>query len=299
MCGACWTHRVDEEPWCPSCVAVLEQPVSWLAYAAGAVLAIGLSWIGLARLPSPARWIALGIGVSIVSLTAWRLRRRAASRRAGFVAQVRAPDSEPPRGPPMGYRQGRAPLRARRLAPPVSGSLTALIVGSTMALTAFAFPSLLQLPRWLELELVIALWWGVWTLTFVILLYRGWRVARDLAPTGAIRAPARVAPGSRSGSSRWTWADVFAGALDLDGCLVVLAVAAAFGVAFVIAELILPMLLTGAYWLIVRGLTSVANDDHGCERSWPRALAWGALWSTAYTAPLAALVWLGHWLLRA
>ena len=294
MCGACWTHWVDGKAWCESCVAVLDEPVSWLAYVAGTVLATSLLWIGSVRLPSPARWIALLIAVLAVLIAAWRLHSRAASRRAGFRVVERKPDAEPPRAGPTGYRQGRAPIRARRVAPPVSGSLTALIVGSMMALSAVAFPSMLQLPRWLELEIVVALWWGVWTLTFVILLYRGWRVARDLKSIKGVAAPKAKKKGFFKSTN---WGDAFSAGVDLDGCLVLLALALAVGAAFLLAELLLPMLLIGAYWLIVRGLTTVANDAHECEGNLGRALLWGTLWSTAYTLPLAGLVWAGHWIL--
>lgn len=296
MCGACWTHTVDGRPWCASCVELLDEPVSWLAYVAGSVLATSLLWIGLARIETPVfRWSTLGILVLAVLIAAWRLHGRAKSRRAGFSVRTRSADAEPPRADaPAGYRQGRAPIRVRRVAPPVSGALTALIVGSSMALAAVAFPSMLQLPRWLELEIVVALWWGVWTLTFVTLLYRGWRVARDLKSIKGVGGPKKR--GSIFGKPS-SWGDAFSAGVDLDGCLVILALALAVGAAFLLAELLLPMLLIGAYWLIVRGLTTVANDAHECEGNVGRALLWGTLWSTAYTLPLAGLVWIGHWIL--
>lgn len=295
MCGACWTHWVDSEPWCASCVELLDQPVSWLAYVAGAVLATSLLWIGAARVsPFLLQWTVLGIGVLAIGIAAWRMHGRAESRRAGFSVKVRSPDAEPPRGTtePRGYREGRAPLRVQRLAPPVSGALTALIVGSMMALVAVTFPALLQLPRWLEIEIVLALWWGVWSVTFVVLLYRGWRVARDLK---SIKGKPRPKHPGRT-TSFGNWFD-FSGGVDLDGCVFVLGLALAIGAAFLLAELIVPVLLIGAYWLIVRGLTTVANDSHRCEGQLGRALLWGTLWSTGYTAPLAILVWIGHWIL--
>lgn len=298
MCGACWTHTVDGEAWCSSCVDVLNEPVSWLAYLAGAVLATSLSWIGATHIPTPARWIVLGVFVLAVCIMAWRLHGRAASRRAGYNIKARAADAEPPRKAPGGYRQGRAPLRVRRVAPPVSGSLTALIVGSLMALAAVVFPNILQLPRWLEFEVVVAMWWGVWAVTFTTLLYRGWRVARDLKSLkGVAKAPSQPSSQSKSKSSI-NWADALSGGLELDGCLLVIALALAVGAALLLAELLLPMLLIGAYWLIVRGLATVANDRHECEGRFGRALLWGVLWSAAYTLPLAGLVFVGQRILH-
>ncbi len=300
MCGACWTHWVDGKPWCADCVELLDEPVSGLAYVAGAALATSLAWIGLMHVEPPVvRRSAYGILVVAVWIGAWRMHGRARARRAEFVVQKRGPDAEPPRVAPRGYRQGRGPLRVRRIAPPVSGSLTALIVGSLMALAGVAFPSMLRLPRWIELEIVVALWWGIWTLTFVVLLYRGWRVARDLkSMKGKKVADQKHKGDSASSSSTIDWADALSGGFDLDGCMVVLALALAIGAAFLLAELLIPMLLIGAYWLIVRGLTTVANDAHGCEGKLGRAVLWGTLWSTVYTVPVAGLVWLGHWILR-
>jgi hypothetical protein len=34
--------------------------------------------------------------------------------------------------------------------------------------------------------------------------------------------------------------------------------------------------------------------QHHCRNSPPRAVLWGLLWATVYTAPLAFLVWVVH-----
>ena len=301
MCGACWTHWVDRDPWCGSCVQLLDEPVSWLAYVASAVLGISLLWLGLARVDQMVvRWGAFVVLALAMLIAAWRLHGRAKSRRAAFSVKERTPDAEPPRAEaPPGYRQGRAPLRVRRLAPPVSGALTAMIVGSTMALAAVVVPSLLQLPRWLEFEVVIAAWWAVWAACFSVLLYRGWRVARDVKSIkGRGRGQPSYSTSSSSRTSKWDWLDAFSGGFDLEGCGVIIALAIAIGLAFLVAELLVPMLLIGAYWLIVRGLATVANDTHRCEGNLGRALLWGVLWSAGYTLPLAGLVFLAHWILR-
>lgn len=302
MCGACWTHWVDGKPWCASCVAILDEPVSWLAYVAASIFAISLGWIGAMRLDEPWKWVVLAVVMTATGLAAWRSHGRAKSRRAEFEVQQRTPDAEPPRAAPTGYRQGRAPVRVRRVAPPVSGALTAWIVGMLMALSAVAFPSALRLPRWLELEAVIGAWWVVWATTFVVLLFRGWRVAQDVKSIKGVGEPERKLPtlssSSSAGSSRSksSWLDALSGGFELDGCLILIGLVLLFCAAFVLAELVVPMLLIAAYWLIVRGLTTVANDDHGCEGNIGRAVFWGALWATAYTLPLAGIVFLVQWL---
>jgi hypothetical protein len=44
-------------------------------------------------------------------------------------------------------------------------------------------------------------------------------------------------------------------------------------------------------------LAAVINDRHRCHGNLGRALAWGLLWATVYTAPLAGLVWFVHYVL--
>jgi hypothetical protein len=50
-------------------------------------------------------------------------------------------------------------------------------------------------------------------------------------------------------------------------------------------------------WLLVRGLTRVGRDRHGCEGHIGKSLGWDVLWASLYTAPLAVIVWLARGLL--
>ena len=299
LCGACWTKVVDHEAWCDACVRILDEPVSPLAYAATAIVAIAGAWLGTARLQDMTRWIAFGVLVAAVLIAAWRLHGRAKQRRAAFTVGARTPDDEPPRKSPRTYREGRPPLRVRRVTPPVSGALSAWIVGCMMLLVALVFPAALQLPRWLEFEIVVAAWWAIWAGTFVVLLYRGWRVAQDLKSikgTGDGKLLS-LGGGSSSGQrSKSSWLDGLSGGVELEGCLIVIGLIIAFCLAFLLAEFLVPALLLGAYWLIVRGLAAVANDRHECEGHLGRALLWGMFWSAVYTLPLAGMVALGQWI---
>jgi hypothetical protein len=59
-------------------------------------------------------------------------------------------------------------------------------------------------------------------------------------------------------------------------------------------EIAIPVVFFLLY-LTVRGmLAHVINDRHRCRGRLGRALAWGLVWATVYTAPLAGMVWLVH-----
>jgi hypothetical protein len=79
------------------------------------------------------------------------------------------------------------------------------------------------------------------------------------------------------------------------GCSELAFVAATIAVvlfaAWFVVELLVPALLFFAYLLVRGALARVANDDHGCEGRAGRALGWGIVWATLYTAPLALAIW--------
>ena len=294
LCGACWRHDVNGAPWCEGCVAVLDEPVPLVAYLFVAAVALGGLALGLRAWPTMplVRWGVFAVGALAIALATWKLRGRAAARRARVQVRERAPTASPPARDAVPYRGGARVVR--RLAPPVSGALATLVVGSVMALTAGAIPTLLRLPRWLELEVVVAAWWAIWALTFTVLLFRGWRVAQDVRGLRSRASPGGA--GAKRSTLDWGSLDLSGGA-DLDGCVVLIGLLLALGAAWLLAELFVPLLLFVAYWLILKGLTSVANDRHACEGRLPLAILWGVLWATLYTAPLAGLVALARWIL--
>jgi hypothetical protein len=59
-------------------------------------------------------------------------------------------------------------------------------------------------------------------------------------------------------------------------------------------EIAIPVVLFLLYFAIRGMLAHVVNDRHECRGHIARALAWGALWATVYSAPLAGAVWFIH-----
>jgi hypothetical protein len=166
----------------------------------------------------------------------------------------------------------------------------------------------LTLPRWIDAEIVLSLWWLIWVIGFAFLLYAGQRVTDDhtlgqprnwLAGMG-LSSSGRSAPSSDSWPW-WYWIDIPTFEVG-EGCAVVLGVILAVIVAFfglwLMVEIVIPVVAFLAYFLIRGLLARVANDRHHCEGHLLRAVAWGAIWATVYTAPLALLVWFAH-LIRA
>jgi hypothetical protein len=55
------------------------------------------------------------------------------------------------------------------------------------------------------------------------------------------------------------------------------------------------LLLAFVMYFLIRGmLAQVANSRPRCRQRLGRSLAFGILWATVYTAPLAGLTWLVH-----
>lgn len=194
---------------------------------------------------------------------------------------------------------------ARRLAlPAVSGKASVAVLVVCFALTAVLIPTALKLPRWVEFELVLAAWWLVWAGSLSLLLYRGARLADDFAQPGS-------QPSSRPSGPAWFalgdlgWGaslggDSLVGAILGIVLEIVLAIAISIVVMFfvwLVMEFAIPVLAFGLYFVVRGMLAHVVNDRHRCRGRLVRAVAWGATWATAYTAPLAALVWTVHALL--
>jgi hypothetical protein len=76
------------------------------------------------------------------------------------------------------------------------------------------------------------------------------------------------------------------------------AIVTAFVLVFVLSQLLVLAVAFAIYTATVFAFARTLNDDHGCEHNWPRALAWGTLWSTLHIAPVATLVWLLHVIAR-
>ena len=97
----------------------------------------------------------------------------------------------------------------------------------------------------------------------------------------------------KGGGGGWDVPDL--SGLDGEAVIVLLALGVALLTGFLVVELLAPALMFAAYALLTAALRRVANDRHGCEGSLPRAIAWGALWATLYTLPLAGVIALVHY----
>lgn len=297
LCDDCWTHSAHGHPWCLACASEASTrawrrwswAVTFLGLAAGVTTVTWRSGV----LPHPHALAALG-GVSALGVGAY-LGYRASREQNKAGLALRTPDDPPE------TRHAAHPYRARlrqvgmRVVPRVSGKVTTLLMMVSLGLCAVLFPTMLHLPRWVEAEVVLGSWWAAVGLTLATLLYRGVRVADDfrLRLGWSVRGDAPSSRGSSSSSgSGWSAIDLGG---DAEGCLVVLGVALVLGllagVSFVMAEVMLPLVFAGSYWVMNRAIARVANDRHDCEGDLGRSLRWGLTWSAAYVGPLAVLAW--------
>lgn len=161
-------------------MALLLRPIPALVPVGLGSVGVLLAIAGVVRLPlaDPLRWILAAACALLGVVAAVRLTRAANARRAGrtLAPRPREHDARPPVGHP--YRGG---LRraGRTLAPPISGLMAGAVVGGALALTAAIAPVALHLAPWLELAVVLAGWWLVLASTLAVLLFRGFRLARD------------------------------------------------------------------------------------------------------------------------
>ncbi len=189
------------------------------------------------------------------------------------------------------FAQAAHPYRARvarvaRRAVPLSGKLTALLLGASMVVTGVSLPLVLHLPHWIEFEIVLLFWWLSVAVLLMLLLYRDFRLIDD----HRFRAP-RVPTGSDAAS-------LPAGCGEAAGCseallVVVILVVAAFA-AWMLVEIVLPVLFLGVYFFTLKAVGRVARDRHDCRGSLGRSLAWGSLWASVYVLPVGLVVWAVH-----
>lgn len=287
LCGECWLHDVADEPWCERCIFYLTSSGGNLALAVAfflTVVTVGWAGIHWEILPNRVWWwtIAGAIPVAIV------IARREPPK-LDLDVKRRRPEEVPPT-PQQGARRGH-PYRAlvrrasRVVASPVSGTKTAAVLALSMALVGLTVPQVLHLPRVAELELVLLGWWLLWGITGTVLLVRGFRVADDHV-LGKPRPPWFM-------GGRTTWEKQERLDKSCLGCsfgvpiLPFVILVLAFSAAWLMVEVVLPVLFFLVYFSVRAGLAAVANDEHDCAGRLPRALAWGFIWSTVFAFPLA------------
>jgi hypothetical protein len=308
MCDACWQHVVADAPICVACASSLRGRRSRIvSTTVGGILCAAAMGFFASRHASAdfAVGITLGVLVGAAVMIGVALSQLRSAPKDG--PEVRRRDEEDvvvlePLAP------GDHPYRARlarvvsRALPRVSARLTAIVVVVSFVATASLAPFAVRLPAWERVEVVLAAWWLLGVLALSRLLFRGARLANDYAyqapswgrgPGGSNRSSA-----GRSGSSGSTWSWGWDGASDAEGCAglivgVVLA-AAALVAAWLLVELVAPLLFFLCYAIVVRAIGRVTRNNHGCAGHAGRSLAWGAAWSSLYILPLAAAVLGAH-----
>jgi hypothetical protein len=195
----------------------------------------------------------------------------------------------------------------------LSGKATAFGLVMAFLITAILIPAVLGLPTWIDYEIVLVVWWGIWMAVLTTLLHQGKRVADDhqlppprswlnwwgkQEPVGKEKSKSRQKDTSSSGWGGWYWSGPGG---DAEGCLWVLAAIVAviflvFALWFLI-EVAIPLILFILYFVTRGMLSRVINDRHHCKGRLRRSLSWALVWATLYTAPLAGVVWCVHFLL--
>jgi hypothetical protein len=200
-----------------------------------------------------------------------------------------APSDDP--SPP----RPRESITKRLRLPRLSGKASAFWLVCCFGLTAILIPAVLGLPRWVEVEVVLATWWVGWVGVLGWLLYTGHRVTDDHKmhePRNWFRGVQRLPSEETAGClEALAW---FGVGTDGEGCLIVLALILAVGLVWFLVEIGVPVVLFLLYFVARGMLAQAVNDRHHCRGDRPRAVGWAFVWATVYTAPLAGAVWFVH-----
>lgn len=311
LCNECYRFRLDERPACARCAYESATRARRRVSFASAFLCVtwgGAVW-ATRRFELWDEHAVLLVLFGAVALVVAALIARTAQGERQPALENRDPDEEA--APELDHRGNPFRANARRAllaaSPRVSGRATAMILVASLAASATLLPASMKLPRWLEVEAVLAAWWAIVATTLVVLLYRGFRLRDDwvyLSPWNRPNLPSNAAPAtSAKPAARSRWYD---GCSPLDGCsgldgegflgalVIGLAVLVGLGVSWVFVELVMPVAFLLMYALFMRAIGRVANDRHGCEGRALAAMGWGALWATLYVCPIALLTWALH-----
>ena len=166
----------------------------------------------------------------------------------------------------------------------VSGKWLALIIVLCLTLASTLFPILLKLPHHIEIEIVLGAWWAVWWIALGVLLYKGWTIKDDFAFSEKrsffskyiIRHITRVSSGEGVGG--------------MIANLILSLLVAVF--AFLLVDILVPLIAIFAYLTVTKMLKTVAHDDHGCQGEAVQSVFHAGKWSFVYTLPIVLLVFL-------
>ena len=180
------------------------------------------------------------------------------------------------------------------LRPRISGKWTALTLVACFAVSAVLIPVAAHLPHWIEFELVLLVWWTAWLVVLSWMLLHAHVVELDAEPPH--KGLGNLGDGDGCLPSLALDGCIFAGAFEPFGCLALIVVLLV-GVYFFV-EFLLPGIAFLLYLAIRAMLGRVTDDRRNCEDKPGLAFIWGAIWATAYTAPIALIVWGVHALSR-
>jgi hypothetical protein len=311
MCAECFQWTIHHKPCCEPCAfekstartRALSFAISFFGF--GLAVLIGL-WIKPNQTPasedSPLAYLIFG-GLVFLGVSAWLFFKVVESTNEPLEPanlereEALPPPLEEPESPSADPYRVPAKVVLRRMAmrsiPYASGFTTAMILLVSFALVALLLPLSLHLPTWVEAEVVLLAWWALLTTTLTTLLYRGWRLKDDLTYATPWSKPGTASSGSNRGNLGGLGSIGDLGSAG-EGCAVILVIIVAgvllLGAAWLISELVLPLVFFLAYWLTMKALGRVANDKHQCEGALARSLGYGVLWGLLYMAPIALVV---------
>lgn len=326
LCNECYRFRAGEEPVCARCVYESEtRPQRRISLAAAFVsLAYGGGFVLVRRYDLFADYGVVLVVGAVAALVIGVLIGLS-GRTANAVAVERRELEEDVQEGALDVRGSPYRASVRRVvqaaAPRLSGRLTVLVVGLSLASSAVLLPASMSLPRWVEIEVVFSAWWLLLAATLVVLLYRGFRLSDDwvyFAPWDRPSASDVAEEGNVSGAEDETrkkkksskkkgtsggigWASGCdgCGAIDAgEGAIAVIGIALALGIAlgaaWILVELAMPLVFFMIYWVLMKAIARAATDHHDCEKDLGKSLVWGVVWATIYVAPLALLTFVVH-----
>jgi hypothetical protein len=185
LCDECFRFRLDTRPACARCAyEASTRPQRRISLAASFLC---LTWGGGFWLTRRyALWDDWAFAVVLGAITAPLLAVAIAlSAKRADAPTVEKREPSPDEVIEGAFEGSHSPYRARArrvllaVSPKVSGRLTAMIVGACLIGAAALLPTALKLPRWIEAELVLALWWLIVSTTLSVLLYRDFRLSDD------------------------------------------------------------------------------------------------------------------------
>lgn len=289
MCDECWSWLHDSLPVCERCVAELRSgpPSRWPFAAAFGAFALAIAFVGL-RLDKTS--LELWIPIAVIGVICALVIGFTSPTKDGPEPNIvgRTADDAPT---PEALQRAAHPYRARiarvtRRALPLSGKSTALLLSLALVVSAVLVPVSLRLPRWIELELVLAAWWLAVCALLVVLLYRGFRLVDD--------HQFRIRAFGNSTTNERDWSSL-SGCGDASGCIegvvVVVALLIAAAAAWLLVEIVVPVVFLLVYYFTVKAIGRVARDRHECQGNLARSLGWGAAFASVCVAPIAFLVW--------